>query len=567
MCGILGGNNSVWDYKKGIESMYHRGPDGIKIDHLGDFVLAFSRLAVIDLTMQGMQPMFSYDNQVAVTFNGEIYGFKKLRSFLEKKGYQFRSTSDTEVILNAYLEWGDKFVTKVDGMFGMAIYDKREGTVKLFRDRVGIKPLYYYYDGVNFGFSSELKGIENMCSSISLHIDNTALYDYLNYLYIPEPKTYYKNVYKLLPGHILIFDIATKRIMKNSAYWKLKINSNHASERKQEDLIDELRELIRESVSEQMEADVPIGTFLSGGVDSSIVTYEANKLNPRLEAFSIGFTESQYNELKYACTIAEKNKIHLNTKIFNRDIFKQYYNNMKVWFDEPFADTSAYPTYLVSKLAKKKVTVVLTGDGSDEIFGGYPRQKLIWQKKKEKAPDNYIFSYLYEKIFPNKVDYYWLDDLKFLLRSNCWKLQTDDKQLRNFFGIYKDYDMYWAFRKYYVKDLPPMTRVQYLDLKTYLVGDILTKVDRTAMAVSLETRVPFLSKKLIEFSFSLSEEDRCPNGEQKGLLKKAYEKEIGKNILYRRKMGFSIPISFYDSKKSPQEQLLERVWKEGRIQT
>lgn len=332
-------------------------------------------------------------------------------------------------------------------------------------------------------------------------------------------------------------------------------------------MIDELRELIRESVSEQMEADVPIGTFLSGGVDSSIVTYEANKLNPRLEAFSIGFTESQYNELKYACTIAEKNKIHLNTKIFNRDIFKQYYNNMKVWFDEPFADTSAYPTYLVSKLAKKKVTVVLTGDGSDEIFGGYPRQKLIWQKKKEKAPDNYIFSYLYEKIFPNKVDYYWLDDLKFLLRSNCWKLQTDDKQLRNFLGIHKDYDMYWAFRKYYVKDLPPMTRVQYLDLKTYLVGDILTKVDRTAMAVSLETRVPFLSKKLIEFSFSLSEEDRCPNGEQKGLLKKAYEKEIGKNILYRRKMGFSIPISFYDSKKSPQEQLLERVWKEGRIQT
>ena len=218
MCGILGGNNSVWDYKKGIESMYHRGPDGIKIDHLGDFVLAFSRLAVMDLTMQGMQPMFSYDNQVAVTFNGEIYGFKKLRNFLEKKGYQFRSTSDTEVILNAYLEWGDKFVTKVDGMFGMAIYDKREGTVKLFRDRVGIKPLYYYYDGVNFGFSSELKGIENMCSSISLHIDNTALYDYLNYLYIPEPKTYYKNVYKLLPGHILIFDIATKRIMKNSAY-------------------------------------------------------------------------------------------------------------------------------------------------------------------------------------------------------------------------------------------------------------------------------------------------------------------------------------------------------------
>ena len=175
MCGILGGNNSKWNYKNGIECMQHRGPDGIEIALLDDFTLAFSRLAIMDLSQNGMQPMFSYDNQVGIVFNGEIYGYQKLREQLIKKGYKFRSTSDTEVILNAYLQWGEKFITKVDGMFGIAIYDRREGVVKLFRDRVGIKPLYYYYDGINFGFASELKGIVNMCNTISFEIDNTAV--------------------------------------------------------------------------------------------------------------------------------------------------------------------------------------------------------------------------------------------------------------------------------------------------------------------------------------------------------------------------------------------------------
>ena len=182
MCGILGGNNLYWNYKKGIESMHHRGPDGTKITTLENFTLAFARLAIMDLSENAMQPMFSYDNQVGIVFNGEIYGYQKLREILKQKGYVFRSTSDTEVILNAYLEWGEKFITKVDGMFGMVIYDNREGVVKLFRDRVGIKPLYYYYDGRNFGFSSELKGIINMCNTICFEIDNTAVYDYLNYL-------------------------------------------------------------------------------------------------------------------------------------------------------------------------------------------------------------------------------------------------------------------------------------------------------------------------------------------------------------------------------------------------
>lgn len=564
MCGILGGNHPKWDYNKGIECMRHRGPDGIRITSMGDFTLAFARLAIMDLSEHGMQPMFSYDNQVGIVFNGEIYGYQELRNQLIQKGYQFRSTSDTEVVLNAYLEWGEKFITRVDGMFGMAIYDKRDGTIRLFRDRVGIKPLYYYYDGMSFGFASELKGILNMCSTVSFEVDNTAVYDYLNYAYIPDPKTYYKNVYKLLPGHRMIFDINSRRIVKDSSYWKLKVNEHQGPQRKQSDLIDELKYLVRTSVEKQMVADVPVGTFLSGGVDSSIVTYEGHRINPQLETFSVGFTSTVYNELQYAQELSDRYQIHMNSKIFNHDIFKNDYQKLKEWYDEPFADTSAFPTYIVSQMAREKVTVVLTGDGGDEIFGGYGRQQAIWQKDREKGPDNRLIAALYmhyrKSTGETDRDYFWLDDLTFLLRTNGKWPQTSDRKLRKELGIDKDYDMLWAFRKYYVKDLPPMTRVQLLDLKTYLPGDILTKVDRASMAVSLETRVPLLDRKLVEFAFSLSEEDRCPKGELKGLFKKAYEEEIGRKLLYRRKRGFCMPVQYFDSQKSRQEQLLEEIW-------
>lgn len=564
MCGILGGNHSGWNYDKGIASMRHRGPDGIRVSRMPDFTLAFARLAIMDLSEQGMQPMFSCDNQVGIVFNGEIYGYQKLRNELLQKGYRFRSTSDTEVILNAYLEWGEKFINRVDGMFGMAIYDRRDGKVRLFRDRIGIKPLYYYYDGANFGFSSELKGILNMCGNISFQIDNTAVYDFLNYTYIPDPKTYYKNVYRLLPGHRMIFDIKSRKIVKDSAYWRLKVNAYQGSQRKQGDLVEELKSLVESSVKKQMVADVPVGTFLSGGVDSSIVTYEGHRVNPQLETFSIGFASARYNELRYAQELSDRYQIHLNSKMFNHDVFKGYYGRLRDWYDEPFADTSAFPTYAVSQLAREKVTVVLTGDGGDEIFGGYGRQRAIWQKEKEKGPDHRLVSALYLQYYKNTGeagrDYFWLDDLEFLLRANSKRPQASDRELRKQLKIDRDYDTFWAFRKYYLKDLPPMTRVQFLDIKTYLPGDILTKVDRASMAVSLETRVPLLDRRLVEFAFSLSEEDRCPKGELKGLFKKAYEAEIGRRILYRRKQGFCMPRQYFNCQKSTQEQLLEELW-------
>lgn len=564
MCGILGGNNQRWNYIKGIDSMKHRGPDGTKVARMDDFCLAFTRLAVIDLSENGMQPMFSEDNQVVIVYNGEIYGYQKLRSQLEKKGYQFSSTSDTEVILNAYLEYGEKFVKKIDGMFAIAIYDKREGrngTVRLYRDRLGIKPLYYYYDGRNFGFSSELKGIVNMCSDISFRIDNTAIYDYLNYIYIPEPKTMYKNTYKLLPAHRLEFDVHSQKIIKNGAYWKLEINGERGAQRKQEDLICEVRELIEQSVKEQMIADVPVGVFLSGGVDSSIITYESHRINPQIESFSIGFNEAPYNELNFARQLADRYRIYRNEKIFDRDIFHKYFTDLKEWYDEPFADTSAFPTYLVSKEARDKVVVVLTGDGSDEIFGGYARYSALEEKEQRGGYDSILISQLYCRLSKERrYDWKYLDGLNLYKNYITPALAKSDKEVREQMGIPKDYDKLWYFRKYYRKDLPAVTRMQYLDLKTYLPSDILTKVDRVSMAVSLESRVPFLNRKIVEYAFSLSQEDRCPAGEAKGLLKKAYEPVINKEILYRKKQGFGMPADYFRRRMSVQEELLGKLW-------
>lgn len=565
MCGILGGNNPSWNYKKGIECMRHRGPDGIRISRGRDFTLAFARLAIMDLSDRGMQSMYSPDGQVGIVFNGEIYGFQKLRKQLEKKGYLFQSSSDTEVILNAYLEWGEKYIAKIDGMYGIAILDYRDKAVKLYRDRIGIKPLYYYYNGNDFGFSSELKGIVNMCEGVSFAVDNTAVYDYLQYRYIPEPKTYYKNVYKLQPGHCLIFDLCAKRIVRDKAYWKLRPSEYQGQQRKQSDLIEELKYLVQESVREQMVADVPVGSFLSGGVDSSIVTYEGYQINPLLETFSVGFTRKEYDELKFVQQLAERYQFRTNIATFEHRVFQEYYKQMRTWYDEPFADTSAYPTHLVSKAAKEKVTVVLTGDGGDEVFGGYWRHHMLWQKEKEHAPDNLLISAIYNRLKKSGAKkYYWMDDLSFLIETYRWPLKSSDRELRERLRIPRDYDRYWVLRKHYFKNLPPMTRVQYVDLKTYLPGDILAKVDRASMAVSLEARVPFLSKKLVEFAFSLSEEDRCPGGMEKGLLKKAYEKEIGKELLYRSKKGFCMPTNYFKASRSPQEVIWEQLWKSGK---
>lgn len=554
MCGILGGNNRRWDYTKGIQVLHHRGPDGQQVKHMEGFSFAFARLAIIDLSDKAMQPMTSKDGNVTIIYNGEIYAYTLLKKKLEKK-YEFFSRSDTEVILNAYLEYGDAFIDKIDGMFAIAIYDKRNMQLKLFRDRAGIKPLYYYFNGCDFAFSSELKAMTEACQTIDFKLDYTAIYDYLFYQYIPDPKTMYQNCFKLPPANKLIFDIRRKKILSVNKYWKLHVNTAQEKRRKEDVLCDELRTLLDESVKEQLVADVPVGTFLSGGIDSSIITYVSNEHSPDIYAFTIGFADQKFDESQYAKLLTNKYGFNYAEKILDCqdiDIIKKQLNP---WYDEPFADTSAYPSFCVSKLAREKVTVVLTGDGGDELFGGYTRYQIYDDIMRDKFLnshilswiarqlnlDGYISDYTRKKYFNTGLENY----LPVIFIANHKAVEF----YRQKWGIDKDYDVTWYLKKYYIQDLPAITRARYMDFKTYLPSDILTKVDRVSMANSLEARVPFLSRKLIEFAFSLSEEECCTSKNLKRILKTTYYKEIPEELLNRKKMGFGVPTDYLRDKR------------------
>ena len=518
MCGIAGGNHPGWHYEKAIASILHRGPDGKNVEMYQGMTFAFCRLAVQDLSVHAMQPMSSPDNLVHIIYNGEIYGYQKLKDDLKNK-YQFRTSSDTEVILYAYLEYGKEFVDKIDGIFAMAIYDERVRKVYLFRDRIGVKPLYYYYKDGKFAFASELKALTEMLEDSALEIDTMALYDYLFYQYVPEPKSLYNHIRKLRPAARLIFDTQEKRIIEADRYWNLFVNDSVGRKRKREDVAEELRGLIRQTVEEQLIADVPVGTFLSGGVDSSVITYVTNRLKPEVNAFTIGFQETQFDESARADAFCRQQHISLTQQILSSKDVRQIRNDLSKWYDEPFADVSAYPTYMLSRLARTNCTVVLTGDGGDELFGGYAHYKTVasFGNKPEK-----------EKVYQQYA-----------------KPASSVEDYRIRWNIPKDYDPYWHFDQYYKEELPVFTRMRYMDLMTYLPESVLTKVDRASMAVSLEARVPFLTRRIVEFAFSLSQEEYLSDNELKGCLKDAYKGRIPDEILYGIKMGFSVPDHYF----------------------
>lgn len=542
MCGILGGNKEYWNYQSAIDLLYHRGPDGNRVKRVSDnLTMAFSRLSIVDLSDSGMQPMSDSSGNITITFNGELYDYLNLRNILEQKGYRFVSDSDTEVLLNAYCEWGDEFTEYIDGMFAIAVYDKRTEMVKLFRDRAGIKPLYWFFDGSRFAYASELKSIIQLVDDYHFEIDNTSMLDYFTYLYIPDPKTVYKNVFKLEAAHLLTFDLLNCKIVNNSAYWELKINSMEGDKGPDDADIDLLRKLIRKNVEKQLIADVKVGGFLSGGIDSSILAFEALKVDPTFKTFSLGFYDFETNELPYVECLEKHIDFQAKKQLIKNEDISSLYYNVEKWFDEPFSDTSAYPTYLVSQLAKSECTVALSGDGGDEIFGGYSRY------------EGYL-SLL------NKDNTTFEDEIKYLWDIHTYNPSFNKKEIYHLLNIPNDYDDCWLYKKYYIKDLPPITRLQYMDFMTYLPGDILVKTDRVGMAVSLETRVPFLSRDIIEFAFSLTQEKRTPNGELKGILKKAYKDDLPRNLLYRKKWGFGIPTSFLGYDVNPQTKLYKDIY-------
>lgn len=541
MCGILGGNISKWNYKTALESIQHRGPDRQRLVSEKNLTMGFVRLSIVDLSESAMQPMLSDDGKYIITFNGEIYDYLSVRTQLEQRGYKFNTQSDTEVLLYAFIEWKEKLVNHIEGIFAVAVYDVEEDYLYLFRDRVGVKPLYYYLNGKEFAYASELKAIEHLLDK-QLEVDKTAVYDYFNYLCIPDPKTLYKKVKKLEPASFLIYSLKKNEIIKKEKYWKLNVNSMEGklpSDETLKDRIAELKSLINKSVCKQLVADVPVGTFFSGGVDSSIVTLVAKQNKKDILSYGIAFTDKLYDESKYIREIGDYIEANYKIDYFEQEDFQKLRRDLAGSFDEPFGDISFYPTYYVSKYAKKEVTVVLTGDGGDELFGGYTR---------------YFKSYKSDKSRPiclnnlqRLVDKQTTDEVYELIPEYLYGEELNYSKLRKILGIPLDYDDAWCYRQYYEKDLPPVTRMRYMDFMTYLPNDILTKVDRMSMLTSLEARVPLLDKEIVEFAFSLSQNECNPNNKSKGLFRLAYSDKIPDKMFERQKAGFMMPHRYMKS--------------------
>jgi asparagine synthase (glutamine-hydrolysing) len=553
MCGIFGITNfkgtSLHDARNALHTLTHRGPDQWD-EYVGDGVyLGHRRLSILDLSESGRQPMISDDGNIVIIVNGEIYNYKELKK--EIGGNEsFKSSSDSEVLIHGYRKWGiEKLLEKLEGMYAFAIFDNLKKEMYVARDRVGIKPLFYAMIDNEIVFASELKAIQTYFNHRLPPIDYTSLYDFLTYRYIPAPKTMFKNIFKLEPAHYLHIKLPNNSSI-NRRYWSLDVNNNGDTLEK---AITKINELVDQSVDEQMMSDVPLGFFLSGGIDSSTVVSVAAKKRKNINTFSIGFSEESHDETHFADLVSELNMTNHKKMILNEFKTAELFENLKTWFDEPFADFSCFPTYLVSKFAKENATVALTGDGGDEVFGGYNWYNEFLKKSKFRfpsltslgrlLPNYYGKQHLFAKVI-RKIEYpHLLDDLELYTKILSGQIRKQKTGYRNLWEIPHDYDDYWNFRKFYKPDLDLFTRLQYLDFHTFLPDDILTKVDRVSMAVSLECRVPLLSTPLIEYVYCLPENVRYHNGVLKGAMKKAFSNILPAEIIHREKKGFSIPMN------------------------
>ncbi|HEX8922665.1 MAG TPA: asparagine synthase (glutamine-hydrolyzing), partial [Pyrinomonadaceae bacterium] len=543
----------------------HRGPDDQGLMVSGAVALGMRRLSIIDLA-GGQQPMSGCTADVTIVFNGEIYNYRELQRELEGRGHTFKTHSDTETILHAYEEYGSKCVEKLRGMFAFAIWDARRRALFIARDRAGKKPLYYTVtQRGTLLFGSELKSLREH-PEFQGELSLEALDAYLTFGYVPDPLTIFRDVHKLPPGHHLTFASGQVRVEQ---YWDFPYEEPQSEPaQNEEDCLEELRALLDEAVRIRLVADVPLGAFLSGGVDSSAVVGLMARHTPRpVKTFSIGFHEDSYNELKYARVAAKKFGTEHHEFVVTPDICEIV--DELVWhFDEPFADSSAIPTYMVSKLAREFVKVVLSGDGGDELFGGYTRYAIdrkrsgfarlprilrrgLMQPLGKRLPHgawgrNYIYVNAFEPI-----DRY-IEDISIFTRLNKPSLYTED--FRRKLGATEATARFreYAARSRATDALDPLL---YLDSKTYLPGDILTKVDRMSMAVSLEARAPLLDHRLIEFVCKRIPASMKMKGlETKHIFKRAVEGLVPAEILNRPKQGFGVPIDQWIN-----EQLRERV--------
>jgi asparagine synthase (glutamine-hydrolysing) len=569
MCGIVGIFDTLYSREinksllmKMNEVQHHRGPDedGVHIEPgLG---MAHKRLSIIDLS-SGKQPLFNEDESVVVVYNGEIYNFVELTQELKKYGHEFKTHSDTEVIVHAWEQWGADCVERFRGMFAFAIWDRNQKVLFLARDRLGIKPLHYaFLDDGQFIFSSELKSIL-LDPRIKREIDPLSIEEYFAYGYIPDPKTILKDVKKLCPGFTLTIRRGEKKEFILKQYWDIPFKVDHFIS--ESDSVAELIERIKEAVKIRLVAEVPLGAFLSGGVDSSaVVALMAGLSDNPVNTCSISFGEAEFNESDYASQVAKQYKTNHHIKEVNPNDL-ELIDRLASIYDEPYADSSAIPTYRVCELARKRVTVALSGDGGDENFAGYSRYSRHLSEECLRAYlplglRKSIFGFLgaaypellhAPRIFRAKATFQmlakdategYLDSVGVVKNNTRRKLYS-----RQFFSQLQGYNAVEVLKSH-VRNAPtdhPLSLVQYLDMKTYLPGDILTKVDRASMAHALEVRVPVLDHKLVEWSSSLPPEFKLNNGIGKYVFKKSLEKILPQEILYRRKMGFAVPLSYW----------------------
>ncbi len=566
MCGIAGVFDP--DGKREISrellarmnaAQRHRGPDDGGLHAEPGIGLAHRRLSIIDLAT-GQQPLYNEDGSVAVVFNGEIYNYQALIPELSALGHEFRTRSDTEVIVHAWEAWGRRCVERFRGMFAFALWDRTREQLLLARDRLGVKPLHYaYLDDGRLAFASELKALL-ACPGLSTGLDPLAVEDYFAFGYIPEPRTIFRAVRKLDPAHTLLLQRGQPRSAPQ-AYWDVRFTLDQRIG--EQDAAEELRARLQESVRLRMIADVPLGAFLSGGVDSSAVVATMAGLSPApVQTCSIAFDDPAFDESSSASAVAQRYHTRHHRERVATDDF-ELVDQLSAVYDEPFADSSAMPTYRVCELARRHVTVALSGDGGDESFAGYGRYRLqlFEERLRARVPARLrgaLFGFLgaaYPKadwaprVLRAKTTFQSLalDPVESYFRNVC--MLRDDLRRRLFspalrreLGGYRALEVFRAHaRNADTED--PLALIQYLDLKTYLVGDINTKVDRASMAHSLEVREPLMDHPLVEWLASLPSSLKLHGGEGKYLLKRALEAQLPHAVLYRPKMGFAVPLA------------------------
>ena len=559
MCGIAGiadaGHHAVDSalIHRMCQSIVHRGPDDEGLFVKGGVGLGMRRLSIIDLA-GGHQPIFNEDRSIWIVFNGEIYNFSELRRELEQRGHRFGTNSDTEVIVHLYEEHGSECVQKLRGMFAFALYDERRRRLLLARDRLGIKPLHYAVVNGRLWFGSEIKAILAAAPELA-EIDASALLQYFYFGYVPDPLTAFASIKKLPPGHLLEFDEGAFSVRQ---YWDLPRYGTH-SPRSEEECLEQLERLLAEAVRIRLISDVPLGALLSGGTDSStVVALMARAASGPVKTFSIGFRQADFNEAPYARMVAERFGTEHHELILEPDIL-QTVESLTRSLEEPFGDSSMLPTYYVSCLARQHVTVALSGDGGDEAFAGYDRYRMhlrdrSYQWMPQSVRDFYR-QHLHALVpynvpgrnFVYSVSLPWRE--RYLEGVSLKPFQREMSLLsEDFAGLGQTSDPFRVFRDH-LEHAPaedPIGRILYLDSKTYLPGDILTKVDRMSMATSLEARVPLLDHVFLEWVTGLTSDWKLRGREQKYLLKKLAERVgVPKEVLYRPKRGFSLPLGHW----------------------